>query len=349
MHILGVEHCAKQPHLGDFILRAKPHSIILETSLTREHGAATGNVITRHDQVAGPEAFFFRMFLSMAAALEAEADPAASAVWGRFKDQLFGEQIGYVAAFATGARLVFGDRPKEVTYRRLLHMTNVRELDETFARQSAANYLELITGREPPPDNDSTVERVMMRERDAVLCSSLHAAAQDAMGTGKCVVALVGEAHLPGMQRMWESGEWRELVERGEDEPSCSWQESLWRMPPEGLQEKEQAQLGVKRALLECVVRLRCTERLIQDMTGILGPVPDDHQEAYQSTHEIYSTCRMLMAVLKRELLEQVVSGVDCNFWDVLEPLRKVRPVNGGPGWDADLVLELRGLNFQLD
>jgi hypothetical protein len=35
-------------------------------------------------------------------------------------------------------------------------------------------------------------------------------------------------------------------------------------------------------------------------------------------------------------------------MWDVLAPVRAVRPVNGGPGYDRDLVLELRTLNFEI-
>lgn len=35
-------------------------------------------------------------------------------------------------------------------------------------------------------------------------------------------------------------------------------------------------------------------------------------------------------------------------MWDVLSPVREVRPVNGGPGYDRDLVLDLRTLNFEL-
>jgi len=31
-----------------------------------------------------------------------------------------------------------------------------------------------------------------------------------------------------------------------------------------------------------------------------------------------------------------------------LEPLRNVRPCNGGPGYDEELVMHLRTLNFEL-
>jgi hypothetical protein len=105
---------------------------------------------------------------------------------------------------------------------------------------------------------------------------------------------------------------------------------------------------GVHRALAESVLGLRAPGQVVQDMARLLGPVPYQHQTAYAMTSEIYGTCRMLLAPLERDLLEQVVSGCGCDFYDILEPLRKVRPVNGGPGWSEELVHELRTLNFQL-
>ena len=42
---------------------------------------------------------------------------ACSPVSPQMKSHYRGEQLAYVAAFATGAKLVFGDRPKEITYR----------------------------------------------------------------------------------------------------------------------------------------------------------------------------------------------------------------------------------------
>ena len=88
---------------GDFILANKPHSVILETSLTRQHGSKTGNIITPNDQVEGPDSFFFRMFLAMAERLKEEKNPIESDIWSMSKSQLFGEQVAYVAAFACGA------------------------------------------------------------------------------------------------------------------------------------------------------------------------------------------------------------------------------------------------------
>jgi hypothetical protein len=48
-----------------------------------------------------------------------EQGPSAFAPGGAWYDasqNLNGEQLAYVAAFATGALLAFGDRPKPITY-----------------------------------------------------------------------------------------------------------------------------------------------------------------------------------------------------------------------------------------
>ena len=54
--------------------------------------------------------------------------------------QFGGEQLAYIAAFATGAALVFGDRPKADTFARLASLPSLRELDAAFGQQSALNY-----------------------------------------------------------------------------------------------------------------------------------------------------------------------------------------------------------------
>ena len=41
-------------------------------------------------------------------------------------------------------------------------------------------------------------------------------------------------------------------------------------------------------------------------------------------------------------------SGWNCNMWDILAPLRAVRPSNGGCGFDEVLAYELRTLNFDV-
>lgn len=79
-----------------------------------------------------------------------------------------------------------------------------------------------------------------------------------------------------------------------------------------------------------------------------LGPVPDAHAAAYQMTAEIYGTSRMLLAVLERDLLYQVVCDFQTDFHALLQPVRQVRPVQGGPGYSESLLTDLRCLNFEL-
>ena len=116
----------------------------------------------------------------------------------------------YAAAFAVDARLVFGDRPKEVTYRRLVSTPTLAELDETFARQSARNYRLLLPESHehatlPEPDASADAfERVCIEERDAVLAHTIYEeATMEGLPPGE-VVAVVGSDHLAGVERLWK-------------------------------------------------------------------------------------------------------------------------------------------------
>lgn len=62
---------------------------------------------------------FLRVFCQIAAALQEQGDGAFApgGVWSQAVANLNGEQLAYIAAFATGAQLLFGDRPKDITYR----------------------------------------------------------------------------------------------------------------------------------------------------------------------------------------------------------------------------------------
>lgn len=92
-----------------------------------------------------------------------------------------------------------------------------------------------------------------------------------------------------------------------------------------------------------------CTMQVMQDVQDVLPPVPDDQAEAHRTTYEIYSTFRMQLAALPDQLLQQVCGAVKgCSLQELLQPLHDIRPVNGGPGWDADVVMQLRTLNFDL-
>jgi hypothetical protein len=48
---------------------------------------------------------------------QGDAALAPGGVWQQACENFNGEQLAYVAALATGAKLAFGDRPKEITYR----------------------------------------------------------------------------------------------------------------------------------------------------------------------------------------------------------------------------------------
>lgn len=105
---------------------------------------------------------------------------------------------------------------------------------------------------------------------------------------------------------------------------------------------------GVQRALAEAVVGLRGSRLVVNAMTRALGPVPQDELESYMIASETYGCCRMLLAALEKDIFNQVVTGRGCDFWAELQPLRDLRPVNGGPGHDLGLLIELRELNFDL-
>ena len=62
------------------------------------------------------------------------------------RQQFGAEQLAYIAAIAVDAALIYGDVPKDVSFRRLLVVPTLRDLDESYARQSWLNYREILTG-----------------------------------------------------------------------------------------------------------------------------------------------------------------------------------------------------------
>lgn len=104
----------------------------------------------------------------------------------------------------------------------------------------------------------------------------------------------------------------------------------------------------MQRALAEAVVGLRGSNMVVNAMVKELGPLPPDEMEYYLITSETYGCCRMLLAALEQDLFNQVVAGQGCDFWAELQPLRDLRPVNGGPGHDLGILIALRELNFDL-
>ncbi len=68
-----------------------------------------------------------------------------------FQRQFGGEQLAYIAALAAGAALVFGDRPKEVTYQRLMSLPSLSDLDRTFGAQVSSPLKLSMQAQEPTP------------------------------------------------------------------------------------------------------------------------------------------------------------------------------------------------------
>ncbi|EFJ39743.1 hypothetical protein VOLCADRAFT_121785, partial [Volvox carteri f. nagariensis] len=227
IHVFGVEHLEPQPHIGEWIIRHRPQAVVVETSMGPEHGAQTGNVIRCGDRVADPTAaFYLRMFCQIGVTLQEfkDGDFTESPLWNQVRCSYNGEQLAYIAAFATGAPLVFGDRPKGVTYRRLFGLTTIPQLDQGFSYAAVQNYRAFL-GLSPlpyDPENLPVTEQIMMQEREAVMLHVIHALCRNALlpppqpppggppspeGSAPASLALVvGSAHLPGLEYLWRSG-----------------------------------------------------------------------------------------------------------------------------------------------
>ena len=70
---------------------------------------------------------------------------------------------------------------------------------------------------------------------------------------------------------------------------------------------------GVRRALVESMLRLSCRDSVLADVSHSLGPVPADQAHAYNLTRETYGATRMLLACLSQADLAKVgSSGMLC-------------------------------------
>eukprot|EP00803_Ostreobium_quekettii_P000587 evm.model.scf_882.5 EVM.evm.TU.scf_882.5 scf_882:18796-20208(+) len=344
--LFGVEHAVGSvgaAALGRFILERRPAEVVVETAVSTDHGSRTGNVVRAIDGMARDAARTAPMLASccgVAMRLRQVGERATLNVLERLGRDLYGEQLAYTAAFAADAQVVFGDRPKAETWRRLSAAATVPDLDDYYAGAVELNYRGVLEPgaprvRELDAAAVSTVERVLLLERDAVMCGSL-AAASARVGAGGCVCGVVGLDHLEAVAGLWASG--------GSDDVLSS-------AEPAGEEEEPGSRRwcdGVKRGIMENAVGLGALEGVLQDLRTTLGPVADDQLEAYTLTEEIYASQRMQLACLPRDLLESVCGGREVSMWSTLEPLRRLRPVNGGPGYDAGVAEDLRMLNFEV-
>ena len=341
--------------IGEYILKHRPHTVVVETALNQSHGSATGNEASLQECLmisrGGTTDAMTRAIAHLGVQLSEFADPMHSPLWQQVSRSpyFFNEHLAYAAAFAVGARLIHGDRPKVVTYQRMLWKPSIVDLDSAVGLQSALNYHDLVPKMRAPcldPATTSTAtttaapgvtEQIFIGERDAVLLKSMHTASIEA-GEGALVVGVVGASHIDGMRELWAKERWRDVIASGAEE-----------LPDHHHGENETPeQYGVRRALLEGVFRLSCRPEVLYGFAEQVGRVPPASEEAYDLTHEVYASSRMLLASLDKDQLDEVCQGWRCDMWEVLRPMREVRPSQGGLGFDLELAVHLRTLNFDI-
>lgn len=344
--LFGTVHAdTTDTRIGDFIVEHRPKTVVVETAINASHGESTGNTIDLdsaleavNDPLADRQTFGMASIAARLRDAERAETPTPiqeSETWQNLinSNMVYSEHLAYVAALSVGAGLMFGDRPKMVTYRRMLCCPSLADLDAAFAIQCWSNYHDLFSGTALEKTSDVLTEKILFQERDAVMLKSLHEASVNA-GEGNTVVGVVGGSHVSGMEKLWDSNSWKDIATQAAQVP--------------GPVNEDPRQFGIRRALFDAVIRLTCRDDVSMDAAMTLGPPPPEAMDAYELTSELYGTTRMLLATLPREKLEMVCSGWRCDPWEFLEPVRNVRAANGGPGYDLELIENLRTLNFEL-
>ena len=351
--LFGVSHMMNNHEAAEYILNSKPRSVVVETGLCKAHQERRGTVFNFSElfasiHMAGGAAEEALAFITRVAhQLRLEEQPlAGSPFWAQMKTQLPAEALVYAAAFAVEARLVFGDRPKSTTYRRLVSCPTLKELDETFAKQSARNYRLLVpedheAATLPPADPATDAfERVCIDERDTILAHTIYEEAA-LQGTPGVVVAVVGSDHLAGVERRWE-----EMVASGGKSRASAEEIDALLTAPETTREN----VGARLAIMQRLLGLRCTESLVSDafeaLDADMNTLEGDEIIAFNATSEIYGAPRMLLAAAaeadEAAFDAAVGSAKGVDFKKELEPMRAVRPANGGVGWSEEAIVWLR-------
>ena len=446
--VVGVDHGDPDASLGSFILSSCPAAVVVETALCARHGRETGTCLSlssssssnsssaddgssdffgggggRWETWSGGESSKAAPFqdaeeehvvqcLQLAERLAAlpNGSPERTSFWHALSLHFAGEQLAYVAALSKGSRLVFGDRTKRATVRRLLERLSSADLDGAVAAQAARNTSESLTGAvaPPPPLGGGDFGRayeVLVRERDATICSAIarevereerEMSARGGSGGGggggggetddasssasasfppsaapsgapspspppRPIVVVVGKWHLEGVRSLWESGEWRGVLEELEAEERARGGSPP---PPPARHAALSASedLGLRRALVDELLRSTATAgsaeevdpeafggAFVKSAAGEEGEVEEAAaRAAFALATELYGTARMQLALLEsRQQFDAVVSGWRCDFWESVASVRGVRAANGGKGFfDEEEILTLRGLNY---
>ena len=355
VHLFGVSHMTNNFEAAEHILASKPRSVVVETGLCKSHQAHRGvcfnfqELFTAIHMMGDPGGMAAEESLTfitrVAHKLRLEEKPLEkSPFWAQMKTQLPAEALVYAAAFAVDARLVFGDRPKDVTYRRLVSVTTLAQLDETFGNQSARNYRLLLPedhpqAKIPPPSPGDQFEKICIDERDAILAHTIREEAAMADAGPGAVVAVVGSDHLAGVEARWDA-----FVTSGGSDGALAEAEldDLLAAPAAATED-----IGQRLAIMQRLLGLRCTESLVGDAMQALdddmNKLVGDEIIAFNATSELYGSARMLLSCVEDvDLRAAVIGGFKCEMEEVLEPVRAVRPSKGGTGWSEDAIVWLR-------
>ncbi|KAK3269611.1 hypothetical protein CYMTET_21955, partial [Cymbomonas tetramitiformis] len=211
VHIFGVDHALMRKEVAEHILAVRPQQVVVETGVNEFHEAATGNVVVYDDDSLMCNYGALGGISRLARELRASEDVLTTDLWQHLVTAMPTEQLAYVAAFVIGSPIVYGDRPKLTTFKRLLHGTSLEELDHAFGALSAQNYEGLLLrgGAASPPGTQEAApkpncfQRIVIEERDAVVCDQLMRSVAGADPGRAPVVAVVGSQHVPGITALW--------------------------------------------------------------------------------------------------------------------------------------------------
>ena len=338
--VLGVDHRTRGAEAAARVLEAKPKTVVVETAFGRQMGSATGTAfsIAQLGPGGGGDPLC-KSLVDAAKFLNHEPNPVR--VLPQLEGNFTCEQIAFAAALSVDARIVFGDRPKDVTMKRLVS-ADATELDAAYGKRSCLNYLALLgedAARDLPasalPSGATVYDRVMLEERERVM---LHTLAKEMEATDGPVMSLVGLDHLDGMAAMWEEGagaaDVQDLLGAPQDYVGAGAED----------QAAAEENYCLKRSILEGLLAITCAPDVINYANQVLRNVADNHYDTYELVSIIYQTPRMLLATCPPELLAKVFQGRDKgDIFAELEPYRQARPLHGGNGFSDAVVDQIVG------
>jgi len=362
VRVFGVDHSLSQRHVAESVFTQRPHTLVMETSIDASAEASLGTRV-EYDEGILPfarQAGLLGHLTRVAWQLRQEQplDLARSATWNQLCESLPTEPLVYLAALVANVPIVYGDRTKAVTYRRLFANSTLVDLDFAFGVNCAANYDKTLSRLGASSATGGALDAELqidhfhlyvIEERNRLLRHSFASAAlacRDSEGEVPAgVMAVVGADHLEGIERDWLL----DLQDNLLSEPDL---QLLLEAPPSAPLDPEL--LGAKLGLLARTLELRCAREVTQHALQVLGLAElqahgGSGWVAFEGVLETYGTCRMMLATVPEAQLGAIVSGHACDMAAVLQPLRVLRPVEGGRGYDEEALKHLRTLNFELE